>query len=212
MLLLKKILLLSQFVCLLSVSMAQSFEGKIMYSNNYESKIPTYPSKQFNMLMGTQQAYVIKGDNYKSAFNGTFIKLQMYRGDENKSYSLTAKSDSLYWEDYSQNKDKAVSYEIKQNQDTILGIPCDMLVIQAEKSKTYFYYSSKYGINPELFTKHNYGNWYYIISKTKALPLKTVFENEQFIMTSVATEITPMKLENNVFEIQNKSKVAKATW
>ena len=58
----------------------------------------------------------------------------------------------------------------------------------------------------------NYGNWYYIISKTKALPLKTVFENDQFIMTSVATEITSMELDDNVFEVQNKSKVAKASW
>ena len=192
--------------------MAQVFEGKIMYSNSYQSKIANYPSEQLNSLMGTQQAYVIKNGNYKSAFNGAFIKLQMYIGVENKSYTLTAKSDTLYWEDYSLNKDKAISYEIKTNQDTILGVACDVIIVQAEMSKTYFYYNSKYGINPELFTKHNYGNWYYIISKTKALPLKTVFENEQFIMTSVATEISPMQLEDNVFEIQNKSKIAKATW
>jgi len=191
---------------------AQEFEGMISYDNIYESKTSEISSEQLNNLMGTEQAYVIKGNNYKSAFNGVFISLHLYRGDENRSYMLTGKIDTLYWEDYSLNKDKAISYEIKENQDTILGVPCDVLVIQAEKSKTYFYYSSKYGINPELFTKHNYGNWYYTISKTKALPLKTVFENEQFIMISVATEITPMKLENNVFEIQYKSKVAKATW
>ena len=64
---------------------AQSFEGKIIYSNSYQSKVANYPSEQLNTLMGTQQAYVIKGRNYKSAFNGSFIKLQMYRGDENKS-------------------------------------------------------------------------------------------------------------------------------
>jgi hypothetical protein len=31
-------------------------------------------------------------------------------------------------------------------------------------------------------------------------------------MTSVATEIIPMKLEDNVFEIQNKDKIAPAYW
>ena len=191
---------------------AQSFEGKIMYSNSYQSKVPNYPSEQLNNLMGTQQAYAIKGNNYKSAFNGAFIKLQMYRGDENKSYSLTGKSDTLYWEDYGQNTDKAISYEIKQNQDTILNVPCDLIIVQAENSKTYFYYNSKYAVNPELFTKHNYGNWYYIISKTNALPLKTIHETDQFIVTSFATEITTMHLEDNVFELQNKNKVAKAYW
>ena len=93
---------------------AQSFEGKIMYSNNYQSKIANYPSEQLNNLMGTQQAYVIKDGNYKSTFNGSFIKLQIYRGDENKIYTLTAKSDTLYWEDCSLNKDEAFSYEIKK--------------------------------------------------------------------------------------------------
>lgn len=86
--------------------------------------------------MGTKQAYVIKGNNYKSAYNGMFLKLQLYIGNENRGYSLTAKSDTLYWEDYSINKDRALSYEIKKNQDTILGIPCDVIMVQSEKSKT----------------------------------------------------------------------------
>lgn len=208
----KVLLSIGQFFLVIPFFLAQSFEGKIMYSNSYQSKITNLTNEQLNGLMGTQQVYVIKGNNYKSALNGSFTKLQIYRGDENKSYTLTAKSDTLYWEDYGQNKDKAISYEIKQNQDTVLGITCNVIVVQTEKSKTYFYYNSKYSVNPELFKQHNYGNWYYIISKTKALPLKTVFENEQFVMTSIATEITPMKLEDNVFEIQNKNKVAKATW
>lgn len=83
--------------------------------------------------MGTKQIYMIKDNNYKSIFNGFFIKMQLYRGDENKGYTLTVKSDTLYWEDYSINKDKALSYEIKKNQDTIMGIPCDVIIIQAEK-------------------------------------------------------------------------------
>lgn len=207
-----RILLFALLGLITSSLMAQTFEGMIKYSNSYQSKITNLTNEQLNGLMGTQQVYVIKGNNYKSALNGSFTKLQIYRGDENKSYTLTAKSDTLYWEDYSQNQDVAISYEIKENQEIILGVPCDVIVVQTEKSKTYFYYNSKYTVNPELFEQHHFGNWYYTISKTKALPLKTIFETEQFVMTSVATEITPMKLEDNVFEIQNKNKVAKATW
>jgi len=191
---------------------SQSFEGVVIYSNNYISKIPTYPSEQFNILMGTQQAYAIKGNNYKSVFNGQFTKLQMYIGDENKSYTLTGKSDTLYWEDYGVNNSKAISYEIKEHQDTILGISCNVIIIITEDSRSEVYYNSKYSINADLFKNHNYNNWYYIISKTGALPLKTVFESAQFVMTSMATKITSMELDDNVFEVQNTNKVAKAYW
>ena len=191
---------------------SQDFEGMLVYSVNYESKSSDVTSDQLNSLMGTKQWYAIKGGNYKSVFNGNFIKLQIYRSDENRNYSLTAKSDILYYEDYSENKDKALSYEIKKNQDTIMGVPCDLIIVKAEKSKTSYYFNSSYKVNPELFKGHNYGNWYYMVSKTEALPLKTIMETEQFIMTSIATEVKPMQLKDNVFEIQNKDKIAPAYW
>ncbi len=191
---------------------SQDFEGMIVYSVNYESKSSEVTSDQLNSLMGTKQWYAVKGGNYKSVFNGNFIKLQIYRSDENRNYSLTAKSDILYYEDYSENKDKALSFEMKKNKDTIMGVPCDLIIVKAEKSKTSYYFNSSYKVNPELFKGHNYGNWYYMVSKTKALPLKTVMETEQFIMTSIATEVKPMQLNDNVFEIQNKDKIAPAYW
>jgi hypothetical protein len=39
----------------------QNFEGKLVYSINYESKIENVSSKQLNTLMGTKQFYAIKG-------------------------------------------------------------------------------------------------------------------------------------------------------
>ena len=181
-----------------SKNFSQVFEGKIMYSIAYKSKMNITSSEQLTLLLGSKQAYVIKNGNYKSAYNGKFIKLQIYRSDENRNYSLTA--------------NKALSYEIKKNQDTIMGVPCDLIIVKAEKSKTSYYFNSSYKVNPELFKGHNYGNWYYIVSKTKTLPLKTVTETEQFIMTSIATEVKPMQLKDNVFEIQNKGKIAPAYW
>jgi len=193
-------------------SSAQIFEGKMTYSNTYQSKLPNLKSEQLNSMMGTKQEYYIKGNNYKSLFNGLFTKMQIYQGEENRSYTLTAKSDTLYWEDYSKNKDVVVNFETQKNKDTIMNISCDVLIVSTDKSKTYYYYSSKYGINPEMFIKHNYGNWYYIVSKTKALPLKTVHETAQFILTSTAIEIKPMELDKQFFDILDKNKTAPATW
>lgn len=193
-------------------SKAQTFEGKIVYRNNYQSKLANLKSEQLNAMMGTKQDYYIKGSSYKSLFNGAFTKMQIYKGSENKSYTLTGKNDTLYFEDYSTNKDEAIKYELQKNKDTVMGIPCDLLIVETKKSKTYFYYNNQYNINPELFKQHTYGNWYYSISKTKALPLKTVYETEQFILTSTVIEIKNQKLESNFFEIIDTKKIAKAFW
>lgn len=208
----KKLTLLSCLLLVVIKLNSQSFDGLIRYSNNYDSKDNNISSEQFNYLLGTKQIFAIKSGNYKSVFNGKFIKLQIYRSDENRNYSLTAKSDTLYYEDYSKNIDKALSYGIKKNQDTILGVPCDLIIVKSVNSTNSIYFNSKYSVDPEVYKNHKYGNWHYIISKTKSLPLKIINETDKFIMTSVATEIIPMKLEDNVFEIQNKDKVAPAYW
>ena len=57
-----------------------------------------------------------------------------------------------------------------------------------------------------------YQNWYYIISKTKALPLKTVFEDDQVAFTSTAVSVKAMTLDGALFEVGDKGKVARAQW
>lgn len=208
----KRILCLCYLIFLWVSSHAQTFEGIIKYHNFYQSKLANLKSEQLNSLMGTSQEYYLKNGDYKSVFNGSFIKAQIYFGKENKAYNLTAKSDTLYWEDYSKNKDEAISYQIQNNKDTIMGIVCNIITIKTAKSKTDYYYNAKYGVNPTLFSFHSYGNWYYIVSKVKALPMKTVYENEQFILTSTAVEIKPMNLSEKIFVIPDKSKIAQATW
>ncbi|MGK6353572.1 hypothetical protein [Parapedobacter sp. DT-150] len=193
-------------------SSAQTFEGKMVYHNSYNSKLATLKDDQLNSMMGTWQEYYIKGNSYKSLFDGKFVKMQIYKGDENKSYTLTAKSDTLFWEDYARNKESAVSFEIKKNKDTVMNIPCDVMILNTSKSKTYYYYNSKYAVDPDLFSNHHYGNWYYIISKIKALPLKTVYETDQFILTSTVVEISAMALDKKFFDISDKAKTAPAPW
>lgn len=201
------LILLSPFVCL-----AQSFEGKISYANSYKSKSPQMKDEQLTTMMGTIQDYFIKGGDYKSILNGSFVKEQRYNSSENKGYTLTANSDLNYWEDYSKNKDVVTSSEVEKGKETVMGVLCDVLIVYTPKSKTAYYYSSKYGVNPALFKQHVYGNWYYLMSKTNALPLKTVYQSEQFTLTSTAISITPMKLEAKVFEAPDKNKITPVTW
>jgi hypothetical protein len=194
------------------VGFSQVFEGKITYANSYKSKLSQLTDQQLETMMGTTQNYYIKGANYKSIFNGTFIKMHLYRSAENKSYSLTANSDSLYSEDYSKNNDVATKSEVGKAQETVSGILCNVLIIYTPKGKTTYYYNSKYGVNPVNFSQHRYGNWYYLLSKTKALPLKIISENEQFTLISIAVSITPMKLEETIFTLPDSKLIAPARW
>jgi len=194
------------------ISRSQVFEGKISYTNSYRSKTPHLNDQQLETMMGTNQDYYIKGADYKSIFNGTFVKMQLYRSIENRSYALTAKSDSLYWEDYRKNNDIATRFEVEKAKETVMGVVCDVLIVYTPKTKTSYYYNTKYAVDPANFKQHNYGNWYYLLSKTKALPLKTISENDQFILISTAVSITPMKLEGSLFAIADSNKIAPATW
>lgn len=195
-----------------TINFAQTFEGKIRFTNSYKSKSPQLKDEQLESMMGTIQDYYIKGGDYKSITNGSYLKMQLYRSTENRGYILTSKSDSLYWEDYSKNKDVVTKFDVKKGKETIMGVLCDVLIIYTLKSKASYYYSSKYGVNPDLYKQHAYGNWYYIVSKIKALPLKTVYESERFTFTSIAVNIIPMKLEAKVFKPLDKNKIAPATW
>ena len=138
--------------------------------------------------------------------------MQLYKSEENRSYTLTGQSDSFYWEDYGKNKDVATKFDIVKGKEAVMGVLCDVLTVYTPKSKTSYYYNGKYGVNPVVFKRHAYGNWFYVISKMSALPLKTIIETEQFTMVNTALNITPMKLNNKLFELPQEHKIAPATW
>ena len=197
----KKTLITTIFIALFFAGYAQYFEGEIIYNNKFTSKFPNVTGEQMGKIIGTKQEYFIKGGNYKSFTDGTSITTQFYDYKTNRLYNKSHKSDTLYWFDASVNTDDVISFEIIKSKEKILGIDCDALILKTKSGTTTFYYSSKYKVNSTLYAKHNYGNWYYFINKSEALPLKTVIENKQFIMESTATEVKPMDLGNNYFDI-----------
>src|SRR5258706_11524437 len=91
-----------------TLSIGQSFEGKIVYQNNYTSKLAQVKDEQFNVMMGTRQEYYVKGGNYKSVTNGSFAQMQLYIQADNKLYNKLATSDTLYWMDGKSNNDEVV--------------------------------------------------------------------------------------------------------
>ena len=191
----------------------QSFEGKITFKNNFTSKSKQVNGSQLNVLMGTEQDYFIKANNYASLFNGRFIKKQIYSSAESRGYTITGQTDTAYWEDYKLNKDSMLTHQIILNKDTVLGIPCNLLIVKSKSSTSMYYYNSDtLIIDPNIFKNHNYGNWYNVVLITRCIPLKTIFENEQFQMVSEAVKIEKGMVDDKIFDLPDKNKVAPAKW
>ena len=102
-------LIITIFLFITKVLIAQEFEGKIIYDNTYASKTEGVSDNQLNSLMGTVQEYVIKGGNYKSSFNGTFNQYQLYRYEENKIYNKFSNAEALFWSDVNIEGEKNIN-------------------------------------------------------------------------------------------------------
>jgi hypothetical protein len=200
------------FVTLLlmsNVMYSQSFEGEIIYTNRFNSRMKNFTDEQLGMMIGTKQEYLIKGGNYKSFLNGQSITMQLYDYKTNRIYNRTPKSDTLYWFDASANTDNVTSYEIKKNAGKVLGNQCDAIIMKTRTGTTTIYYSPKYRVDSSLYTNHLYNNWAFYISKTGALPLKIIVESNQFKMESTATEIKSLQLGDDYFNIHPNTPVKK---
>jgi hypothetical protein len=188
----------------------QNFEGEIVYSNHFTSKMKNFTNEQLEEIIGTKQEYLIKGGNYKSFLNGQSITMQLYDYKTNRIYNRKPNSDTLYWFDAITNTDEVVSFEIKKNAEKILGKLCDEIIMKTKTGTTTIFYCSQYKVDCKLYENHNYSNWAFYVEKAKALPLKTIVETSNFRMESIATQIKSLELESEYFSIDPKTPIKKS--
>ena len=201
------IFLLATF--LVATSFGQNFEGKIVYNNFIKSKLPNITDQQFTSMLGSKQDYVIKDGDYKSVTNGSLVEWQLYVNKDNKLYNKMANSEVLLWNDGAINPDEVLSSELHKDVIEILGYKCDELILTCKSGVQKYYFNSNLSVDPKQFENHKFGNWYEYISRTKSLPLKAIVENAQFILESVAIEVTSMKLDKSHFELPENTKTMK---
>jgi len=201
------------FTVLISMTVfGQSFEGKILYTNSYKSKIPKMTDQQWTAMMGSTQEYLIKGGDYKSIVNGTLVQWQLYVNKDNKLYNKMSNSKTVFWNDGNTNSDSVLNVEINKGVTEILGYKCDEVILTCKSGVQKYYFNSKLSVDTKLFTNHKFGNWYDYLSKTNSLPLKSIIETAQFTMESVATEVKPMKLDTKTFELPTGIKTEKSPY
>ena len=189
-----------------------NFEGEIVYANTYKSKNPKLEGKRLGSMLGTIHYYYVKGGDYKTVTNGHFAQWQMYLSKDNKIYNKMASSDTVFWNNAAEHDDDVLSTKLNKNVITILGYPCDELVLTCRSGVHKYYFNSKLRLDSKLYVKHKYANYYSYLSKTNAVPLKMILEDVEFIMESVAKEIKPRKLDATLFIIPATTKTAKSVY
>jgi hypothetical protein len=197
----KKIIVTFSLLISSIFSFAQSFEGEIVYSNTFKSKMENVTDQQLTAMIGDVQNYYIKGGDYKSETNGNFFLWQLYINSENRLYNKVANSDVVTWFDGLANSDSVISTELHPNAVEVLGYKCDELVLNCKNGVQKYYFTSKLLVDGKLYANHRYGNWSVYVSKANALPLKFIIDNEHFILEGIATAVKPMKLDQTFFTL-----------
>jgi hypothetical protein len=190
----------------------QSFEGEIIYANTFKSKINNLTDQQLSAAVGSRQEYYIKKGDYKSVTNGSFPQWQLYINADNRLYNKISSSDTVLWNDASENADVVLSSQLNKGTTNILGYTCDELILTCKSGIQKYYFNSKLATDTKLYARHQYGNWYYYLSKANALPLKIIIDNVQFSMESVATEIKPLAIDAKFFQLPEGTKTAKSPY
>lgn len=190
----------------------QAFEGKIAYSNSYKSKNEKVTGQQLTSMLGSTQEYLIKGGDYKSISNGTFVQWQLYINKENKLYNKMSNTEILLWNDASVQGDEVIKSEINKGVIEILGYKCDELILTCKSGIQKYYFSSKLSVDTKLYSNHKFANWYEYLSNAKSLPLKMIIENDQFTLENIATEVKSLKLDKKLFELPTGIKTEKSPY
>src|ERR1700754_2172572 len=137
----------------------QNFEGEMILKNSFTSKLPALTNARLEALVGTRQEYFIKDGDYKSLSNGSMIAMQLYDKQSNRIYNKRPNSDTLYWLDASVNTDNVTKFEIKKNAETVLGYPCDAIVLTTRSGTMTLYYNAKFKLDSSAYRQHQFGNW-----------------------------------------------------
>jgi hypothetical protein len=193
-------------------SYSQSFEGRITYSNIYQSKIPNVSDEQLSQMMGSKQDFYIKGGKYKSIVNGTSLEFLLYLPESNKLYTKMPESDVLLWGDASKNNDEIISTVTNKNADTVLGFICDEVILKCKSGVQKYYFNSQFSVDAKVYALHKAANWAAFLSVAGALPLKMILETGQFVFEGTAISYKQESIADEVFKLPADAKMIESPY
>lgn len=178
------------------------FVGEIVYQNYYQSKTKGITDSEMTTLFGERQELYIYNNYYKIVHFGLDTSFEMYRGNENKVYMYKQNSDTITWIDAISDTLSHVSeYHIDSIGEDILGYKCLKLVIKSDLGLNIYFYNTSIPLNPTNFKNHKFTNWDLYTSIAKSVPLKEIFDYNDFKITSTAVKIIRTDLNVDFFQV-----------
>lgn len=197
--------LLGIFIFIVSCKSAedQYFQGKVHYRISYQSHMEDLPEYELESEYGSASKYYFKKGNFREISNGYYMQKMVYNTDTQKVFYKHKGTE--YWEseNVSINNASVDSFRVKENADSVLGIPCHRMYFKNDKGTKYYYYSPELAIKPEWFKGFKKGNKDFVAEKTAAIPLKTVMVYIPFTVTVEAVKIERKKVSDSLFTIED---------
>ena len=197
----KPFLLLFAGLLLCHHGSAQYFEGEVTYQLTYKSKMKDVSDERMTNAMGDKSEYYVRGGDYKNVGNGTIFQWQLYRHDDNRLYNKMTKTNANLWTDGFSNPDTVYHSAMVFGAATVLGYSCDELILYCRTGTQQYFFSSRFGVDARLFTRHRFGNYYDYISKANAIPLMYILDTKQFTITGKAVLVKPGPLDPEMFAL-----------
>jgi hypothetical protein len=203
--------LLALLVLITTNAFTQNFEGKIIYQLQYRSKWPSLKVEDLQSTLGTEHEYLVKNGNYKTTISpNAMVQWQLYSHQDNKLYNQFTNNPTILWYDGAKNTDTVYSYTINKNVVKVAGYDCDELIMRCKRGIMKYYYNAAIKADPLVYKQHRFGNWYFYLQLTQALPLKYIYELTQYSIEHTATQVLPMQLEDSLFQLPANAKTVTA--
>ena len=178
------------------------FSGKIVYHNSFSTLAGQDISTQLAPVLGSENLYYVSGGDYK-AYTEKKQLLELYTARDNK-FQFFMNGQVVPGMDAATGTPGAVVKALP-DKATVAGYECQSLQIDVDGNTTVYYFSPKVRVNPELYSKHQLGDYYtYLKASHGALPLRFTTTNRKqgFVMSSEATSVEAMPLATNEFTVE----------
>jgi hypothetical protein len=188
------------------------FEGRIHYRNSFILKKDDVDTNQVRQFIGTTNVYSYKQGNYLWTFENSVVELELYLHEKDQLLNKYRNKKFYISGDVVTEVDSLITYEIKENADTICGYVCKSIKVVTQRVGTKnlvtrtLYYNPEIAVDPEHFKSYkSYAHWK-VYQITRSVPLKIVMDDDRspFIIVMEAEKVEKVKVSDKEFR-QNKS-------
>lgn len=199
-----------------TLSIAQNFEGYIVYDLNFLNPNPEKIAENTWLEQATQmgvhkqdiqQRYYYKNDHYFTQVGmGGRTNYTCYEPESGLIYNWTKGQNTAVTYDSKRNSDGLLEVLASEDSETILDIPCESLVFKSVNGYIKVWYNKEHlKMAPENYKGHAFGHWESILKVIGCIPLK--FEQKtadaHVVLTASsykATSVKDAKFELPAFE------------